>query len=101
MISVVIGEIRENALFIDTWIMSCRVLKRDVEKYVTNELIEKCKELGLDSIIGERLPTPKNIIVKDHYKNLGFEEKDGLWYLNLQNYTPLKCFIKKGENATA
>ena len=93
LISVVIGEIRNKNLFVDTWIMSCRVLKRDVEKFVLNELVTQSKKLGLDQIVGERLPTPKNIIVKDHYKDLGFSEKEDLWYLDLSNYVPLECFI--------
>ena len=97
LISVVIGEIRDGDLFLDTWIMSCRVLKRDVEKFVLNQIVERCKDKGISKIIGERIPTPKNIIVKDHYSNLGFKEENGLWSLNLTTYQPLKCHIKKLE----
>jgi len=73
--------------------MSCRVLKRDVEKFVLNDLVQQCKQRGIHTIIGERLPTPKNIIVKNHYQNLGFKEDNGLWRLSVSDYIPLNCHI--------
>jgi len=41
------------------------------------------------------LPTAKNGMVKDHYKNFGFSEVDGRWELDLNNFQDLKCFIKQ------
>jgi FkbH-like protein len=38
LISIVIAEKSGNELLIDTWLMSCRVLKRQVEDLVLNEL---------------------------------------------------------------
>lgn len=93
LISVIIGEIRNQDLFIDTWIMSCRVLKRDVEKFVTNELVTIAKDLGLKRIVGEYLPTPKNVIVKDHYKKLGFLEQQGLWCLSVADFQYFDIYI--------
>ncbi|MCE7995956.1 MAG: HAD-IIIC family phosphatase [Roseivirga sp.] len=87
LISVLIGRKQsEEELFIDTWIMSCRVLERGVEKYVLNRLVDEVKKLGFKSIVGEYLPTRKNGLVKDHYHNLGFVQKENLWYLDLNSY---------------
>jgi len=93
LISLVILKKQDKALFIDTWIMSCRVLKRGVEYFLLNELVELAKENGSIHLIGERIPTVKNVLVKDHYKDLGFEEKAGLWYLNIETYQPLDNHI--------
>ena len=93
LISVVIGEKRGDELFLNTWIMSCRVLKRDVEKFVLNQLVNSCKQEGITQIIGEYIPTAKNGIVKDHYKNLGFKEKETYWYLDIKTYQTQKCYI--------
>lgn len=101
LISLVIGEKKNDDLFIDTWIMSCRVLKRDVEKFVLNEIVTRCKHLGIKNIIGEWLETKKNIIVKDHYKNLGFSEKEGRWYLDVNTFKPNKNYINKIEKKLA
>ncbi len=94
LISLVIGEKQGEKLFLDTWIMSCRVLKRDVEKFVLNELVAICKAQGVSQIVGEWIETKKNIIVKDHYKNLGFVEQEERWYLDVASYKPLKTYIQ-------
>ena len=65
-----------STLFIDTWFMSCRVLKRGMEAYTLNAIVKTAKTNDYDKIIGEYIPTPKNEIVRDHYKNLGFEATD-------------------------
>jgi FkbH-like protein len=72
MISVVIAIIEGTTLQIDTWLMSCRVLNRRVEKAVLMEIIKIAKKLNLDEIVGVYIETKKNSIVKDHYLNLGF-----------------------------
>lgn len=95
LISVIILKAEGDALFIDTWIMSCRVLKRGMEYFCLNELVEIARERGARTIIGEYLPTPKNGLVKDHYAHLGFTEKGGTWHLSVADYQDKTNFIKK------
>ena len=76
----------QKELFIDTWLMSCRVLRRGVENLVLNKLVEIAKENGFIRLVGEYLPTPKNELVKDHYKNLGFTNHMDHWILNVDDY---------------
>ena len=73
-------------MFIDTWIMSCRVLKRGMENFVLNTVVNFAKENGFTVLKGEYIPTAKNGIVKDHYLNLGFEKQNEYWLLSLVNY---------------
>ena len=93
LISVLIIDLNGSEAFIDTWLMSCRVLKRDVEKYVLNELVRKLQERGIDRLLGEYIPTPKNKLVENHYKNLGFSEENGKWVLSLPGFQPNAHFI--------
>ena len=95
LVSVVILKEKENDLFIDTWIMSCRVLKRGMENFVLNCMVEKAKWLGYKTLLGEYLPTPKNNLVKNHYFELGFKKRKCLWELDLSNYKSRKMFIKR------
>ena len=74
--------------------MSCRVLKRTMEPFVLNTIVELAKKEGYTKLVGEYLPTAKNGMVKDHYKNFGFVEVDGKWELELNSFNDLKCFIK-------
>jgi FkbH-like protein len=86
LISAVILRRSEDAYFIDTWIMSCRVLRRGVEHYVLDRLVEAAREDGACRLIGEYLPTAKNGLVKDHYSSLGFCSVGGQWELTLSQY---------------
>jgi FkbH-like protein len=98
LISAVIMEKRAgNILFIDTWIMSCRVLKRGVENFLLNEIVHLARESGCLFIQGEYIPTAKNGIVKDHYSQLGFKRIDegGHWILDINQYNYKQAFITK------
>jgi FkbH-like protein len=91
----------KDTLFIDTWFMSCRVLKRGMENFTLNTMVAKAKVAGYRYIEGEYIPTQKNAMVKDHYKNLGFEKINETHYrLNLESYQNKECFIhiKKNNN---
>lgn len=74
--------------------MSCRVLKRGMENFVLNTIVDFARTKGFSIIEGEYIATAKNQMVKDHYLNLGFEQKDKCWLLNVENYTPNKTYIK-------
>ncbi len=94
LISVIIGRLDGDEFFIDTWVMSCRVLKRGVKNLALNEIVQTAKRLGAKRIRGEYIPTPKNGLVKNHYPNLGFTEKDtGQWILDVKDYTLREHFI--------
>jgi len=72
LVSVVIGKCNNDICHIDLWIMSCRVLKRDLEYAMMDELITKCKEKGIKQIRGYYYPTAKNKMVENFYELQGF-----------------------------
>lgn len=70
---VMIEERVQNEFFIVNWIMSCRVLKRGVENFTFNSICDILKEKSTQPVLfGEYIPTAKNVIVSEHYLNLGF-----------------------------
>lgn len=75
VITVVIGNIKnKDELHIDLWIMSCRVLKRNMEFAMMDMLVKKAKERNIKTIYGYYYPTPKNKMVNNFYNLQGFEE---------------------------
>lgn len=95
LISIVIGRKEEKALHIDLWLMSCRVLKRNMEEAMFDFLIKYCKENNIEKIYGYYYKTAKNNMVKDFYKNLGFtnellEEEKSIWSLEVNSITENK-----------
>lgn len=100
VIAIVIGRLQPNKdLYIDTWLMSCRVLGRQVEPTTLNLICQEAKRLGARRVVGEYIPTKKNGMVKDHYARLGFTvmETDpsggNLNMLDLGSFTPADTFI--------
>ena len=73
LITVVIGEVFGDSLNIETWLMSCRVIKREMELAVFDELLSHCKLRGIKTIKGAYLKTAKNAMVESHYADLGFQ----------------------------
>jgi FkbH-like protein len=98
LISVAILKLYGEEAFIDTWVMSCRVLKRGVENFILNTLVEAVKNKGCKQILGEYLPTKKNEIVKNLLADLGFRMSEGKWVTTVGDFTPLKTFITKKES---
>lgn len=100
IVSVVIGNIIDNQLNIDLWIMSCRVLKRNMEHAMMDKLVEECKIHNIEVINGYYYPTAKNKMVKDFYAEFGFtkvsEDAEGnvKWSININNYEKQNTIIE-------
>ncbi len=69
LISVIILKKSEDEVKIDTFLMSCRVMGRNIENVIINEIIANCSK---PKLIGEYIPTAKNAPVKELYDKLGF-----------------------------
>jgi len=88
-----------EALRIDTWLMSCRVLGRQVEEEVINQLCLIARDRGYSRLIGEYVPTAKNGLVRDLYRRVGFQQisPDGdtntLWSMVVPHDVPYRTFI--------
>ena len=105
MVSVVIcrpsklDSISEPVWYIDTWLMSCRVLGRRVEDMVLREILMHARAAGVGYLLGRYCPTERNAMVRDHYPNLGFnflqtaENGDSDWLYSVQSGTPKASMI--------
>lgn len=72
LISVVIGRRQGQRVNIDLWLMSCRVLKRDMEFAMLDALVQRARAAGANRLCGTYLRSEKNAMVADHYEKLGF-----------------------------
>jgi len=102
LISVLIAKVERGAVVVEDWLMSCRALNRGVERLLLNELIGAVRETGAQQIVGVYLPTAKNGLVKNHYRDLGFECVEDVagwseWRLNAAEAQPLSTFIELSE----
>ncbi len=94
IVSVVIGKKEGHTLHVELWLMSCRVLKRDMEFAMLDALVAACRGQGITEIIGHYYPTKKNGMVAELFGTFGFakisEDADGntAWQLETAGYTP-------------
>jgi len=101
LISVAIGRLEAGTLHLDLWLMSCRVLKRDVELLMLDELTMAARTAGSSTLRGYYFRTPKNKMVARHYENLGFKFLLGTdvaseWELPIANYSIRNRHIRVG-----
>ncbi len=101
VVSIVIGHVDGNVCDIDLWLMSCRVLKRDMEFAMMDELVARLVARGVDTLRGHYLPTAKNKMVENFYGDMGFtlitKNEDGSsdWELQLSGYENQNKHIKR------
>ncbi|KJE24964.1 subfamily IIIC HAD-superfamily phosphatase [Frankia torreyi] len=76
LVAVVIAVEAGDALAVDTWLMSCRVIGRTLEDEVAGLILAEARRRGLARVVGEYRPSPKNALVADLYERLGFTRMD-------------------------
>lgn len=92
MISVVIFDKQGAVWGCDAWLMSCRVLGRQIEEAVLLEVATAARAAGANALCGRYIPTKRNAIVAEHFSKLGFKltaaNNDGSteWRLDLAEY---------------
>lgn len=83
-----------TSAFIENWIMSCRVLNREVEFLTLSLLIKQAKDWGCEKLMGEYIPSLKNEMVSQHYLKMGFRLVDENTYeFDLNQSSKQACAI--------
>ena len=75
-ISVLLMRSRGSTLVVETWVMSCRVLRRGVENFILSKIIDTAERAGCDEIEGLYRRTARNGMVENLYADLGFIESE-------------------------
>jgi len=93
VVGVAIVKKKDNDWWIDSMLMSCRVIGRSVETALLAKIVKDAKTDGASRIIGEYIPTKKNPPAAQVYENHGFgmpaqaDENGSTWILNLETDT--------------
>ena len=104
VITVIIGKVENDTCHIELWLMSCRVLKRDMEYAMMDNLVDRCRDKNIAEIRGYYYATAKNSMVKDFYKLMGFEmvsseEDNTVWSFQItDSYKAKNKYISMEES---
>ena len=96
---VVLDKMPSDTLFISEWLMSCRVLKRGVEEFIMDQIVELARKNGFQTVTAEYLPTAKNAMVSELYERMGMnKEGEGRYRVSVSEYQAHKtCICQEGE----
>ncbi len=90
---------KNNKLVIENFLISCRVLGRNLEDWIMQQIINYAKKISCSQIEGIYIKTEKNLQVLNFYPNFNFLKiKSGLYIQNLNNIifkTDIKKIYKK------
>ena len=70
---------------IDTFLLSCRVMGREVEKEMMGNIIQQAKKEGILKLKSQYVETTKNIPCKNFLKDCGFQKKGNDWFYYLDH----------------
>lgn len=93
VVGVAIVKIKNADWWIDSFLMSCRVIGRSVETALLAKIITDARAVKAMRIIGEYIPTKKNPPAADFYERHGFgmpaetDTNGTTWTLNLDTDT--------------
>jgi FkbH-like protein len=71
---VCLKKLDQNILFIDTFLMSCRVLGRYLEAWILKEIVSRATNNGFSYVVGEFISTERNIVAQNFFEMYGFEQ---------------------------
>jgi len=107
LILVAICRDSRDALDVDSFLMSCRVLQRGVEQLAMNTIVDVARRRGLRRVTGRYVPTAKNGMVKDFYRRFGFEAIAGRpdggseFAIAVEDYVPKPVRIEVVESTSS
>lgn len=94
IVGAAIFEINNKEAFLDTFLMSCRVLQRGIEEAFIHKIAKLAQKSGAKKLKARYNSTQKNMMVKTFLLKVGFKESEGFFWLDLQKIPSLPVWIK-------
>ena len=70
---------------IDTFLLSCRVMGREVEKGILAHIINKARENKVEKIKAQFIPTKKNKPIENFLPSCGFQKESEYWVYKINS----------------
>ena len=93
----IVNKQNPKVWILDTFLLSCRVMGREIEKAILYYIISKAKEEGVETIRANYIPTQKNKPIENLLPNCGFEQNGDSWIIRPKTDFKLPECIKLEE----
>ena len=90
----IIKKINSNEWFLDTFLLSCRIIGRDIEKGIFYYIVNEAKKHGIKIIKSIYIQTEKNEPIQNFLSNCGFKQVNNFWEYDLNDAFKMPDFIK-------
>ncbi|WP_246282084.1 HAD-IIIC family phosphatase [Nitrosopumilus ureiphilus] len=82
---------------LDTFLLSCRVMGREIEKSILGYIVKTAKDSGVEKIKANFIPTQKNKPIENFLPDCGFKKQDNSWIILLNETFQIPDFITVEE----
>ena len=89
----IIKKLNPHEWLLDTFLLSCRVMGREIEKGILNYIINEAKKNCVKTIKSQYIPTEKNIPIQNFLPECGFKKNNDFWVYDLNNPFKMPDFI--------
>lgn len=89
----IINKENPKEWFIDTFLLSCRVMGREIEKGMLGYIINKAKENGAEQIKSQFITSQKNKPIENFLPDCGFQKVDNYWIYSLKKPFTIPEFL--------
>ena len=89
----IIKKLNPHEWLLDTFLLSCRVMGREIEKGILNYIINEAKKNCVKTIKSQYIPTEKNIPIQNFLPECGFKKNNDFWVYDLNHPFKMPDFI--------
>ena len=82
---------------IDTFLLSCRVMGREVEKGILGHILNKAKKNGVEKIKAQFIPSKKNKPIENFLPSCGFKKDAEYWIYSFDSKFRIPDYITVSE----
>ena len=93
----IVEKTNSDEWFLDTFLLSCRVMGREAEKAILYFIINEAKNNNIKRLKAKFIPTKKNKPIENFLPNCQFYKKDGIWIYNLDKPFNMPDFLTLSE----
>ncbi len=93
----IVNKFNLDEWVLDTFLLSCRVMGREIEKVMMNSIFEQAKNNGVKKIKAQYVPTQKNSPIQEFLPSCGFKKEGDFWIYYLEKPFIAPNFISVEE----
>jgi len=93
----IVEKTNSDEWFLDTFLLSCRVMGREAEKAILYFILNEAKNNNIKRLKAKFIPTEKNKPIENFLPNCQFYKKDGIWIYNLDKPFNMPDFLTLSE----